>query len=47
MKGNNIIYLKIEILGESGFNLILYPKSRIEITGIVKNQKVIQSLSQA
>ncbi|MAI86479.1 MAG: hypothetical protein CMF99_04875, partial [Candidatus Marinimicrobia bacterium] len=38
-EGNNIIYLKIEILGESGFNLILYPKSRIEITGIVKNQK--------
>ena len=38
-EGTNIIYLKIEILGEAGFNLVLYPESRIEITGIVKDQE--------
>ena len=36
--GDNIIYLKIEILGEAGFNLKLLPKSRIEITGSVKDK---------
>lgn len=33
--GNNIIYLKIELLGEAGFNLKLLPKSRIEVAGKV------------
>ena len=37
-KGDNLIIVKIEAIKEPGFNLILYPESRAEISGIIKDK---------
>ena len=36
--GNNNVFLKIEALGEPGINLIIYPETRIEISGKVTDK---------
>tara|TARA_B100000073_G_scaffold151731_1_gene125174 strand:- start:16 stop:4962 length:4947 start_codon:yes stop_codon:yes gene_type:complete len=39
--GDNIVIVKIEAIREPGFNLLLYPSSRAEISGKVVNNKGI------